>query len=108
MSRDPRLEQKKVDTAIVNELARLLPDYWTRAELELEFTHSEGGRVSICTTIKSPEGNSEPIQPSQSFFQATHSLIALSAGGKRKLVKARYTLERKTDATWGFRVKLDY
>jgi len=108
MSRDPRLEQKKVDKAIVHELARLLPDYWTRAELELEFTHSEGGRVSIRTTIKSPEGNSEPIQPAQPFFQATHALLTLSAGSKRKLVKARYALEKKTDATWDFRVKLDY
>jgi hypothetical protein len=105
---DPRLAQKNVDRAVVDRLVGLLPLHWTRVTLALAFTYGENGRVTIDTVISNPEGNSDRVQPTQPFFEATHALIDPAVNGGRRLKKASYTLEKRTDATWDHRVKREY
>jgi len=105
---DPRLAQKKVDRAVADRLVSLLPLHWTRVNLVLAFTYGENGRVTIDTVISNPEGNSDRVQPTQAFFDATHAVIDPAVNGGRRLKKASYSLEKRTDATWEHRVKREY
>jgi hypothetical protein len=105
---DLRLEQKRVDQLVADHLVSLIPVHWTRVDLVLEFTFGENGRITINTLITSPEGNTDRVQPTQAFLDATHRLLNLAQRSRRRLRKARYTLQKKTDASWEHRVKCEY
>ncbi|MBI5543386.1 MAG: hypothetical protein HY901_05825 [Deltaproteobacteria bacterium] len=97
---NPQKLLKAHEEAIVRTVIASLPDYWTRANLDVTVAYAGGGRVSVSFATSSPEGNSGAGEPPPPFHESLNALIALAVQSGRRLTKIKLRLEKNTAAQW--------
>jgi len=101
-------EQGPVDLRIVNELVDLTPEHWHSAVLEIQHALVSDGKESLRLSIKSPEGEREFLEPTETLFDAARELVALTNRYGHHLRRATYITEMTTDGDWDFTAKYEY
>ncbi len=103
--KNPVLDAKKADQAVVRALGDALPDHWTRAELVVEVPPGTG-KLSMRYTILSSEGHALTAPPPQAFFVAIQAALQAHLDAGKRPTRLTYFLQRQPDRSWTFHTQL--
>lgn len=98
-SKPPPDQQERLYAAIGRELIALTPESWHAAVLEVSVETGSGG---MGHTIVSPEGNRQPIMPSDELMQSTYELLTLFRQYGREWKRMTFTLELRPEGEWHY------
>jgi hypothetical protein len=107
MPRTLQEEEAAIDQQIADELVELTPESWRSASIEVTYSTRDGVE-KYSHVISSPEGNKEPIDPSERLFALTHQLGQLFRRHGKHWKRAKYEVRLQEDGDWKYTVDFDY
>jgi hypothetical protein len=100
--------QQEADLAVVRALVDLVPQNWTKAELDVSQKFHRNGAASIAHMIRNPDGLRGAIEPSDELYEATRRLTLAAQRRGHRLKRAHYLVELTADQDWTFRARYEY
>ena len=101
-------EQARIEQRIGQALARLVPNAWTTAVLDVSRARAEDGGETLTLSISSPENRREVVGPDDELIAAVRVLSLLFTQHGTPWAGLRYKLARAAAGEHDFRAEFTY
>lgn len=97
----------EIDREIVNAVIAATPEHWNCAAMYVE-RKEVAALEKMSIVISSPEGNREPISPTDEIYAALYKLSDLYRSAPKHWLSVIYNVSLMSDEQWNYTVDFSY
>jgi hypothetical protein len=107
-SDDPFLQkQALIDRELADALIVATPEYWQSVTMLVE-REDDGAQEKMNILISSPDGNPEPISPTDEIYEGLYRLSDLFRARGKMWTSVSYRVSQLPDGNWDYKVQFTY
>lgn len=105
---DEWLERRApLDAAVANALIAATPEWWKAASLVAD-REQEGSHERMTIVITSPDGQPEPVSPTEEIYASLYALADLFRERGTIWRSASYSVSQEENGDWRYSVQFTY